>query len=249
MGRPEIPRDVMEAVETAWARDPNQSAAEVHKQVIRLKGGRAISLRKVQQRVAELKALGLPLFESRRWHPWELDEAGSERYSSEDLAYLFKIQGASLRLAHRDPMAHEAAWALRLRASTEHLDHDLRMFVIWEYAFRQELGHNLGSPRPTHDLDGMLAYRPWLSDQHREDYLHDLAHSGALSMPTCSVVGGVTDRKLRERIFEGLVGIWLIATRSEDLEASPPSELEPESILEEPAVTLRGNRALAETRR
>ena len=58
MARPPISDAVVDTVKEIWANDPRQNATQVHTVVKRRLGPGAVSLRKVQQVVAELKKRG-----------------------------------------------------------------------------------------------------------------------------------------------------------------------------------------------
>ena len=164
MARPPISDAVVDTVKEIWANDPRQNATQVHTVVKRRLGPGAVSLRKVQQVVAELKKRGAGRFQLSEWGPWQDPDA-----TPEDADYLFWIQRMMIRDWKRRLYEHEAKWARRLRVVLRDADPEIQLLLIGLYAERERFAVNVQElPTYTEDLDGFVTFKPWLRKRWKE---------------------------------------------------------------------------------
>ena len=171
MARPRIREDIVDAIKAIWAEDTTQYASEVWEKIKAINGGRTpapASLRKVQQIVADARATFpgrvYPLVE---WLPWR-NEAESHVYA----AHLLRLDAISMATSGRHLYQHEAKWGRRTRTAVQDLSPWLQYVIALAYASREVAAYSLGERRPyTADLDGILAYRPWISG-NEDAYQH-----------------------------------------------------------------------------
>ena len=162
MGRPAIPTEVLNRIMTIWMDDLEQNAAEVHRKYLLQPGSHVIGVRKVQQIISDAKkATGsrrrLPLVE---WRPWVKVPPNSVT-----IDYLLQLDGISQRASGRHLYEHEAKWSRRLQAALEGLGLYEQLEIIRHYASRERRAATLNRPEPYYaDLDGLLAYKPWLPE-------------------------------------------------------------------------------------
>lgn len=186
MPRPKVPERVTEAVETLWAKlcvearqakgkEPSGRDVWLKYHGLFPKAGKVskdsqkISLRKVQQIVAEVKkksdkrSVSPPPVDE--WRPWENQEEGPE-----SAAYLLLLDAITLAMYRRHLYQHEADWAQRLRVALEGLSPYDQFCFVQQYVSRQGIADWLGRPLYTADLDAVLAYKPWLSIENKRAY-------------------------------------------------------------------------------
>jgi hypothetical protein len=170
-----ISRGIVEQIERIWGEDPARSALAIRRRYNELTGHRnLVGKRKVQQIVAEVKKRteGRKAFDRVEWKPWENDIG-----TPEDTNYLLQVDAWFLMNLGRHLCVHEAKWARRLRAILADLDPRMQIMFIVEYGVREAVAINLQiHPAPTGDLDGLLAFKPWLPD-NRGPYENCLTHN------------------------------------------------------------------------
>jgi len=169
MARPRTPQPVVEAIKAIWAEDPkNLSARQVYNLYRQQKGHEKISERKVQQIVAESKKNArvdepFPLV---GWQPWE-----DKTESAEGVDHLLRLDAACVVTYQRHLYKHEADWGRRLRVALIGLSIRGQLAIICEYADREEVAFLLNVDLSyTADLDGLVAYKPWLSENRAVYY-------------------------------------------------------------------------------
>lgn len=170
MAQRRIPEDVVNDVRLFWSQNKGngKSVRRLHDDYYEARGRRRLlSLRKFQQIVAEAIANSpedpFPLVE---WAPWH-DEA----VTSEDSAYLLKLDALCLAAYGRHLWKHEAKRAQGLRVSLQGLAPYFQFCFVLIYAMRETSAYHLNDEAPqTSDLDLLLAYTPWLSDGHQRVY-------------------------------------------------------------------------------
>ena len=165
MGRPEIPADVVYRIKHLWAEEPSRFATQVHR-LMRQQLGNAVSLRKVQQVIAEARSKTggrqRPMVE---WKPWK-----GKLGTAQDCDYLLRLDAISLAAGGRHLSELEAKWARRIRVAVDGLNLWRQLHLVIMYAKRELAADNLQEPSPyTADLDGILAYKPWVP-QNRKAY-------------------------------------------------------------------------------
>ena len=163
MARPKISGQVVAQVRTLWAEDPKQSAARVHRRYHRLPGGGVVGLRRVQQVIAEAKDISrgrqFPLAE---WGPW-----ANAAETPEDTSQLLQLDLVCLKERGRHLYQHEAKWGQRLRVALVDLSPSHQLSVATIYAVRESVAFILDESAYTADLDGLVAYRPWLPENQQ----------------------------------------------------------------------------------
>ena len=157
MGRPKLSADVVYRIKHWWGENPKRSATQVHR--LMRQQGHAVSLRKVQQVIAEARRkMGgrqRPMVE---WKPWK-----GKLGTSQDCDYLLRLDAKCLDAMGRHLFELEAKWARRIRVAVEGLNLWHQLYFVFMYAKRELAADNLQEPSPyTTDLDGMLAYKCWL---------------------------------------------------------------------------------------
>ena len=155
-----IPEATIKAVRDLWAEDRSRSARAIHEHFNHLHGEKTISQKKVndivQEAIRNAPTQGMPTVE---WEPWKNPEE-----SSEDVDHLLRLD-AVCRVTEGRPMhEHEAAWGRRLRVALETLSPYHQFRFTQRYALRQVIAFNLNEAAYTADLDGLVVYKPWLSD-------------------------------------------------------------------------------------
>ena len=160
MSRPRIPDNVGNTIELIWAADPNHSAIDVFNEFHRYHREQKISIRKVQQIVTELKKNYRPRnYSPVEWRPWK-----NESESSEDTAYLLVLDVVKMTCFGRHLYQHEARWGRRIRHALDGLDPLQQSAFVTEYARRERAQFILKRDHAyTSDLDGILAYQPWVA--------------------------------------------------------------------------------------
>ena len=166
MAPPRIPKDVITLIESVWAENPDQTATNIFNEFRRRHPTQKIGIRKTQSIIAELKKeYGHRAYPLAIWRPWR-----DEHESSEDTAYLLALDAATMADSGRHLWQHEAKWGRRIRSALDGLNPSQRGAFIAEYAQREQTQFVLRRDRAyTSDLDGILAYRPWIAG-HRPAY-------------------------------------------------------------------------------
>jgi hypothetical protein len=166
MAPPRIPKDVITLIESVWAENPDQTATNIFNEFRRHHPTQKIGIRKTQSIIAELKKeYGHRAYPLAIWRPWR-----DEHESSEDTAYLLALDAATMADSGRHLWQHEAKWGRRIRSALDGLNPSQRGAFIAEYARREQTQFVLRRDRAyTSDLDGILAYRPWIAG-HRPAY-------------------------------------------------------------------------------
>ena len=160
MARPSLADEIVREINGTWAEDPSLSAAGVHRILVLTHGEGYVSLSKVQQIVGEAKQGGGGKFRPTVWQPWVSPEC-----TAEDIAYLFRLNRLCFELNSRFLYQHEAHWARLLRASLEDLELPIQFFLIFLYAYREQLGRNLGYDHTyTEYYDAFITFQPWTED-------------------------------------------------------------------------------------
>ena len=166
MAPPRIPNDVITLIESVWAENPDQTATNIFNEFRRHHPTQKIGIRKTQSIIAELKKeYGHRAYPFTIWRPWR-----DEHESSEDTAYLLALDAATMADSGRHLWQHEARWGRRIRSALDGLNPSQRSAFVAEYARREQTQFVLRRDRAyTSDLDGILAYRPWIAG-HRPAY-------------------------------------------------------------------------------
>jgi len=166
MAPPRIPKDVITLIESVWAENPDQAATNILNEFRRHHPTQKIGIRKVQLIIAELKKeYGHRAYPLAIWRPWR-----DEHESSEDTAYLLALDAATMADSGRHLWQHEARWGRRIRSALDGLNPSQRSAFVAEYARREQTQFVLRRDHAyTSDLDGILAYRPWIAG-HRPAY-------------------------------------------------------------------------------
>ena len=166
MAPPRIPSDVITLIESVWAENPAQAATNILNEFRRHHPTQKIGIRKVQLIIAELKKeYGHRAYPLAIWRPWR-----DEHESSEDTAYLLALDAATMADSGRHLWQHEARWGRRIRSALDGLNPSQRSAFVAEYARREQTQFVLRRDHAyTSDLDGILAYRPWIAG-HRPAY-------------------------------------------------------------------------------
>ena len=172
-----ISQEVIDDVRRFWSNsDKETSARKLYDEYIQTKIGRKpLKLRKFQQIVADAIANTpkdpFPLLEWRRW--------GDTTVTSEGMAYLLKLDAICLAACGRPLWDHEAKWGSRLRASLDGLALYYQLCFVLIYALMQESAYHLNSGEPVvQDLDLLVAYQPWISEDHQRVYLRAASSAG-----------------------------------------------------------------------
>ena len=160
MARPRISSNVISLIESIWAENPAQAATNVFNEIRRHHPTQKIGLRKAQLVIAELnKEYGHRAYPLAIWRPWR---GGHE--SPEDTAYLLALDAATMADSGRHLWQHEARWGRRIRSALDGLNPPQRRAFVAEYARREQIQFVLRREHAyTSDLDGILAYRPWIA--------------------------------------------------------------------------------------
>ena len=166
MAPPRIPKDVITLIESVWAENPDQTATNIFNEFRRHHPTQKIGIRKTQSIIAELKKeYGHRAYPLAIWRPWR-----DEHESSEDTAYLLALDAATMADSGRHLWQHEARWGRRIRSALDGLNPSQRSAFVAEYARREQTQFVLQRDHAyTSDLDGILAYRPWIAG-HRPAY-------------------------------------------------------------------------------
>jgi len=166
MAPPRIPKDVITLIESVWAENPDQTATNIFNEFRRHHPTQKIGIRKTQSIIAELKKeYGHRAYPFAIWRPWR-----DEHESSEDTAYLLALDAATMADSGRHLWQHEARWGRRIRSALDGLNPSQRSAFVAEYARREQTQFVLRRDHAyTSDLDGILAYRPWIAG-HRPAY-------------------------------------------------------------------------------
>ena len=163
MPNPRLPDEVVEAVKNQWGLDPKQRAKEVRAEVEKL--GHRVSIRKVQQIVAELKSRGAGPMEVQLWRPWEdSTETPAETVDLIDISLKWKVW------RQRELGLHEAKWWRRLRHALPPTPPIYLAMLTVLYAEREMVASNLNEPAVTDDLDPLLFFIPWTSREQLRTY-------------------------------------------------------------------------------
>ena len=192
-----ISEGVVTEIEALWVEGRGiQSGLAVWREYHKRNGHRTeISKRKVQQIIANAKnqmpdSEAFPLVE---WRPWT-----DEGVSAHDNDQLLQLDAACSLAYQRHLYQHEAAWGRRLRVALTGLNIRGQLAIINEYGLRERLASHFDRPEGyTADLDGLVTYKPWLSD-NRASYYYALT-IGAIK----PLVGSIT-QELYEEFESGL---------------------------------------------
>ena len=209
MGRPRKSEDLEQAIDRLWASEV-QAALEEERQPKKVRVWRTlhgnkltnpsaqsqlVSLSYVEKRIRDSPGSGvegLPVFNA--WQPWVDPEENSE-----DRAFLLRLN--AIRLAERGSglLEHEAVWGRKLRVALEGLPPYSQYRLVEMYAGRESTAKFFGRDNPfTADLDGLVAYRPWLAE-YRQAYGLAVA-SGMVTYP-------LFDSRLHEESGDIILGI------------------------------------------
>lgn len=136
------------------------SVRKLHERYSR-KNVKEISLSKFNQIVRGLDKNAPPeSFPRSEWKPWV-----DQQLTSEDSAFLLRLNAISLAEEGRNLLIQAAEWARRLRVALEGLHPYGQYKVVETYLLRQMHAYYLGHDEAyTADLDGLLAYKPWLPE-------------------------------------------------------------------------------------
>ena len=149
-------------VEYLCSRDPHMTGVGIHRQMEKRHTGKApLSLRMVQEiRKEFLATTSSGAFRpSKPWSPWVRTGV-----SSIDMAFLIHMDAVSHTVYRRNLTIDEAEWCRRLSGLLEGLCPFLQLEFCQEYSTRKRMSDIKGVPLYSGDLDGVLAYRPWITD-------------------------------------------------------------------------------------
>ena len=149
-------------VEYLCSRDPHMTGVGIHRQMEKRHTGKApLSLRMVQEiRKEFLATTSSGAFRpSKPWSPWVRTGV-----SSIDMAFLIHMDAVSHTVYRRNLTIDEAEWCRRLSGLLEGLCPFLQLEFCQEYSTRKRMSDIKGVPLYLGDLDGVLAYRPWITD-------------------------------------------------------------------------------------
>jgi len=197
-------------IEELWVRMKEPAAAEVHREILKKKGD-IVSVRKVQQVIADLKKRrGDEVSDfAKPWEPWQSDSE-----TAEEIDYLLELRRSG-EIAGSGPLSiTQAEWAKRIRVSMKEMSHPMVPFLVSAlYAGRQEFSILTGRPEVfyTEDLDQYLAYKPWVSTSRRDLYDEGL-RSGKIDYPRPFFLGNVFEElSLESRL--GMVKVFGLPER------------------------------------
>ena len=164
MGRPRIPDNVVNMIQSIWAADTSHSAIDVFNEFQRYNRGQKIGKRKVQLIVNQLKKDYRPRkYPLAEWRPWR-----NEIESPEDTAYLLVLDAVKTVYSGRHLYQHEAKWGRRIRCALDGLNLSLQRCFVDEYGRREVAQFVLKRDHAyTSDLDGILAFQPWIAGHQR----------------------------------------------------------------------------------
>jgi len=186
------------------------TAAEVHREILRKKGD-IVSVRKVQQVIADLKKRrGNEVSNvTKPWQPWQSDSE-----TADEIDYLLELRRLGEIADAGQLSIIQAEWAKRIRMSMKEMSQVVVPFVVSAlYAGRQELSIRTGRPEVfyTEDLDQYLAYKPWVSTSRRDLYDEGL-RSGKIDYPRPFFLGnGFEELSLESRL--GIVKVFGLPDR------------------------------------
>ena len=151
--RRNIDADVMDAIYGSVSRELNGAA--IHRALEARFGTRAPSLRTVQDVVRGLR----PRDES---EPWTLADAedNSAAWLMEVLASAIERTNGGRRFLTKE----EAQWLGKIHSSARDVPPGLGFELARQYIRRETRGE------PTYDIDALIAFAPWRSDEHRARY-------------------------------------------------------------------------------
>ena len=156
-----------------YSKFPGQSASQVHKAITRDKrDNKYVSIRKVQQIVAEAKENHASWPKREPWQPW-VDRSESP----EETNYLLELRRIQSDENIRPLSTLQAKWAKRIRPSLKsHENLFLNCHLSKLYMFREARAASLGKQGElvTDDLDQYLAYKPWVSEKRGSLYAEAL---------------------------------------------------------------------------
>lgn len=153
-----------------WGVNPQISGVILHSQVERRFGRGSVSLRRVQQIIAELRSKpDSGRFIPQNWYPW--DDTPEETFA------LLKLQAFTRSFEGRLLREHEAMWGNRLRPYGERYSYELLYILVGLYATQQAIAENTLTPPYTFDLDAILEYEPWDSVEKWTRYFVDVRES------------------------------------------------------------------------
>ena len=156
-----ISKGIVDRVHYLCDTNPDSSGRKIHELYCRRYARGAVSSRKVQALVA-LRKQGFPdePFRTSEWALW-----GNADESPEDRAHLLRLDAVCQVIWDRSLQQHEARWGRSLRLMTEGLSPYDQFCFVNLYSQREMLAHYRKEPEIyTTDLDGVLAYRPWLPE-------------------------------------------------------------------------------------
>ena len=164
MAPPRIPKDVITLIESVWAENPDQTATNIFNEFRRHHPTQKIGIRKAQSVIAKLKKnYGHRAYPLAIWRPWR-----DEHESSEDTACLLVLDAVKMADSGRHLWQHEAKWGKRIRSALDGLNPSQRSAFVSEYARREQTQFVLRRDHAyTSDLDGLLAYQPWIAGHQR----------------------------------------------------------------------------------
>jgi hypothetical protein len=190
-----ISEPVIEQVREEWSVDPNISAREVARRFTRKYGRDLVRERKIIEIVGEAKENSpKEPFPLAPWHPW-----ANREENPEDTFFALKMHHLKKLEEKEGLLAHEAAWARRLRRALEGLGPPHRQLeVVRTYAERERSAYYLCTTPYTEDLDAFITHQMWLSPAHQQRYEEAIA-AGAAPVPFL----GTTEPFLKELLAQG----------------------------------------------
>ena len=171
---PALHPDIEQKVKDFWAdwkaKNPGISVSRraLHRHYRQRVSNNDIGLSKFNQVIRVAEGGGPPdPFPREEWDPWV-----DPQETAEDTAFLLRLNAVCMAEEARNLIKKEAEWARRLRASLAGLHPYGQYRVVEMYVLREARAHYRQKERYTADLDGILAYQPWVP-QNRSTY--DLA--------------------------------------------------------------------------
>jgi hypothetical protein len=123
------------------------------------------------------------------WVPWN-----NSKESTEDTAYLLKINAVVRAENGRNLYDIEAKWACKLRASLEGVPPFTQWRITMLYTYRELRAYYLQLNMYTDDLDNLVAYRAWF-ESNRKAY-HFALITGLAPVPDLDLYGSVRNQPI-----------------------------------------------------
>ena len=176
MPRPATSEEIVREIEDIWAEDVHQSARYVYLEA-RRRIGSCPGIRKVQLIVRDAKRRASPIPDDPPIVPWGDDWPQDPA----QIAALFRVMASARVARHHLLTTREAEWVKKLSGLFDYsglvgaAEGDLaytHFNFAWAYAQRERAGEILKRSAFYEDLDGLVMFSPWATDndQRFESY-------------------------------------------------------------------------------